>query len=262
MSQELLTLERNGPLVTLTLNRPEAINALNAALVDQILLTLDTIEKDDSCRALLLTGAGKGFCSGQDLKEIPLSDGLADEVERVVRERCNKLVEKFTELRVPTVCAVNGIAAGAGASLALCCDIVVADESASFIQAFSRIGLIPDTGATFYMPRFVGLAKARALAFLAEPISAEEAQRIGMIYRVVPDASLLESATSIANTLAQMPTKALVLTRKALLASQGNSLEDQLSLEAKLQQEAATTEDFREGVQAFLEKRKATFSGR
>lgn len=261
MSENIILQQKDGLVATLTLNRPEVVNSLNAALFEQLLDHLDKLEQDPSCRAIVLTGAGRGFCSGQDLKEIPMSDKLVDEVEHVVRTRCNELVRKFSNLRVPTIGAVNGVAAGAGASLALCCDIVVAEESTTFIQAFSRIGLVPDTGATFHLPRLVGLAKARALTFLAEKLSANEAERLGLIYKVVPDGTLLNEATAIASHLANMPTRALALTRKALLASHSNSLEEQLSYEAELQREAAGTSDFREGVLAFIEKRQAQFTG-
>ena len=262
MNEQLVLLERDAGVATLTLNRPEVINALNAALVEQLLDHLHSLEGDSSCRAVLITANGKGFCAGQDLKEIPFDSNIGEEVERVVTSRCNEIVNRLTSLRLPTVCAVHGVAAGAGASLALCADIVVADESASFVQAFSRIGLIPDTGATFLLPRFVGLAKAKALTMLAEPVVAEAAERLGMIYKVFPAASLHAEAKRIAEKLAALPTRALELSRTALLASSANTLDEQLALEAKLQRTAAETEDFREGVQAFLEKRQAQFSGK
>lgn len=252
----------DGATAFLTLNRPSVRNSLNKSLFEALLGHLDELSGNKAIRAAVLSGAGSGFSAGQDLKEVTASKNLAAEVELIVRERCSKAAAALQALPFPTVCAVHGAAAGAGANLALCCDIVIAAPSAFFMQAFSRIGLIPDTAGTFFLPRAVGSAKARALFMLAEKIGAEEAERIGMIYRVVPEEALHEEAAQLAARLAALPTRALVLARKALLASHSNTFEEQLALEAKLQEEAAAGGDFREGVAAFLEKREAVFTDR
>jgi 2-(1,2-epoxy-1,2-dihydrophenyl)acetyl-CoA isomerase len=218
---------------------------------------------DPAVRAVVLTGAGRGFCAGQDLAEAVPPDGSAPPpIADIVRETYNPVVRALRTLEKPVIGAVNGVAAGAGANLALACDIVLAADTASFVQAFCKIGLVPDTGGTFFLPRVVGFARASALMLLGDKLSAAEAQAMGMIWRVVPAASLLDEASALARRLATQPTRAFALIKRALNASLANDLDAQLELEAELQAEAAATEDFREGVAAFLGKRAPMFSGR
>ncbi len=216
--------------------------------------------KSSEVRAVYITGAGKAFCAGQDLAEVVDPNGPG--MNRILSEHFNPLVKKLTSLPKPIVAAVNGVAAGAGANLALCCDIVVAAESASFIQAFSKIGLIPDSGGTFFLPRLIGWQKASAIMLLGDKIGAAEAERIGMIYKVFSDEEFAGESRQLANTLAAMPTIGLALTKKALSWSITHTLDEQLMNEDKLQQRAAATTDFKEGVKAFIEKRKPEFTGK
>lgn len=249
---------KNG-VARLTLHRPQVFNSFNREMAFQLIECLDTCAKDHEVRAILLTGSGKAFCAGQDLQEVvdPQGPSLTD----ILKLHYNPIVARIRNLEKPVVCAVNGVAAGAGANIALCCDITLAASSASFIQAFSKIGLIPDSGGTFFLPRIIGFQKAAALAMLGDRINAEEAEHLGMIYKVVPDDQLEAEATRISETLAQMPTKALGLTKRAFNAALQNTFEEQLHLEEILQTEAGQTTDFQEGVNAFLEKRKPVFKG-
>jgi 2-(1,2-epoxy-1,2-dihydrophenyl)acetyl-CoA isomerase len=240
------------------LNRPERLNALTVEMAGALMETLKSAEKDQACRALLLTGAGRGFCAGQDLTAI--ADAEPDDIGDLLQEY-NPLILKLRELPIPVVCAVNGVAAGAGANLALACDIVVAARSASFVQAFAKIGLIPDCGGTWFLPRLIGGARARALSMLAESISAETAAQWGMIWRAIPDEELVAEAEALVERLAAGPTAALGLIKQAFEESDENDLEEQLDLEAELQEEAAENPDYAEGLHAFLEKRQATFQG-
>jgi 2-(1,2-epoxy-1,2-dihydrophenyl)acetyl-CoA isomerase len=244
----------------LTLHRPKVFNSFNRDMAFQLIGYLDDCTKNPEVRAVLLSGSGKAFCAGQDLQEVvdPQGPSLTD----ILKLHYNPIVSRIRAMEKPVVCAVNGVAAGAGANIALCCDITLAARSASFIQAFSKIGLIPDSGGTFFLPRILGLQKATALAMLGDRISAEEAEHLGMIYKVVPDDQLEAEAVRLAETLAQMPTKALGLTKRAFNASLHNSFEQQLSMEESLQTEAGHTADFQEGVNAFLEKRKPVFKGK
>ncbi len=246
-------------LALITLNRPDKLNAFNKDMA------LDFQNKLDECssaevRAVYITGAGKGFSAGQDLAEVmdPNGPGL----KHVVSEHYNPIVSKIRRLEKPVVAAVNGVAAGAGANIALCCDIVVAARSASFIQAFSKIGLVPDSGGTFYLPRLIGWQKASALMMLGDKVSADEAERIGMIYKVFNDDEFKEASLQIARTLSQMPTRGLAFTKKALDWSISHTLDEQLTNEDVLQQRAADTADFKEGAKAFLEKRTPVFVGK
>src|SRR5438876_54252 len=243
----------------ITLNRPERLNALTVEMAEALSAALDAAEADDSCRALLITGAGRAFCAGQDLTAIV---GMAPSEIGHLLDHYNPLIAKLRALPMPVVCAVNGVAAGAGANLALACDIVLAGEGASFVQAFARIGLIPDCGGTWFLPRLVGMARARALAMLAEPLPAATAAEWGMIWRAFPDEGLMAEAHALAARLASGPTAALALTKQALEESAVNDLDSQLDLERDLQAEASATPDHAEGVRAFLDKRPAAFTGR
>ena len=242
----------------ITLNRPDKLNSFNREMALQLQETLDECKKPE-VRAVYITGAGKGFCAGQDLAEVTQHDAPGFNV--IISEHYNPIVKRIRLLEKPVIAAVNGVAAGAGANIALCCDIVVATESASFIQAFSKIGLIPDSGGTHTLPRLIGWQKASALMMLGDKISATEAERIGMIYKVFPDDRFSEEARKIAITLSKMPTKGLAYTKKVLVSSFSNSFEQQLQEEDIFQQQAAQTEDYREGVASFLEKRTPNFKG-
>jgi 2-(1,2-epoxy-1,2-dihydrophenyl)acetyl-CoA isomerase len=243
----------------ITLNRPEQLNALTVEMAEALIAALDAAEADESCRAVLLTGAGRGFCAGQDLTAI--ADLDPEEIGDLL-DHYNPLVVKLRDLPLPVVCAVNGVAAGAGANLALACDIVLAARSASFVQAFARVGLVPDCGGTWFLPRLVGIARARALAMLAEPLPAATAAEWGMIWQAVDDERLMAEAHALAARLAQGPTAALALIKQALDESADNDLDEQLDLERDLQEEAAEHPDHAEGLRAFTEKRPPVFSGR
>jgi 2-(1,2-epoxy-1,2-dihydrophenyl)acetyl-CoA isomerase len=252
--------ETTGAVTRITLNRPEKYNSMDWDTAKALQSALDDAEKDDNVRCIVITGAGKGFCAGQDLGQASNPDDI--DFAKLVEEQYNAIIRRLRKIEKPIVAAVNGVAAGAGANIALACDIVVATESASFVQAFSKISLIPDSGGTFFLPRLVGLGRALALAMLAEKVGAEEAAQMGMIWRAYPDESFAEEVEKLASTLAALPTKALGLTKRGMNSAFEHSLEEQLAMEKELQVEAGKTEDFREGVQAFLEKRKPVFSGK
>jgi 2-(1,2-epoxy-1,2-dihydrophenyl)acetyl-CoA isomerase len=258
MSSILFTIEQH--VAYIQLNRPDKFNAFNRDMSLALQQRLDECAASEEVRCIYLTGAGKGFSSGQDLTEVTESSGL--DTKTIISEHYNPIVRKIRNLNKPVLAAVNGVAAGAGANVALCCDVVIASESAHFIQAFSKIGLVPDSGGTFFLPRLVGWQKASALALLGEKLTAAEAERIGMIYKVFPDDVFEQESKRMALTLAQMPTRALMLIKQALNASFTQSLDQQLALEERLQIEASRTEDFKEGVAAFAEKRKPIFKGR
>ena len=243
----------------ITLNRPDRFHSFIRNMALKLQDSLDECAINDDVRSILITAEGKAFCAGQDLSEVidPKSVGLT----RTVQEHYNPIIKKIRELKKPVIAAVNGVAAGAGASLALACDIVVASENASFIQAFSKIGLIPDSGGTFFLPRIIGMQKASALMMTADPVSANEAEKIGMIYKVFPCEEFESEYIKLAEHLASMPTKGLALTKELLNRSYINDLYTQLDLEGKFQTEAGDTNDYQEGVQAFLEKRKPNFKG-
>jgi 2-(1,2-epoxy-1,2-dihydrophenyl)acetyl-CoA isomerase len=259
-SQPVLLDRLEGGVLTLTLNRPERLNALNAAIIEGLSAGIKRAGTDPACRAVLITGAGRGFCAGADLANRAFAPGDArPDLGEALEKGLNPIIRGIRNLPKPVVCAVNGPAAGAGANIALACDIVLAAKSAQFLQAFARIGLIPDAGGTFVLPRLIGDARARALMMLAEPIAAEQAQAIGMIYRAVDDEDLMGEAHTVAERLAAGSTHALGLMKRALAASPTNSLDAQLDLERDLQREAGRSDDYIEGVRAFLDKRPANF---
>ncbi|PJA09833.1 MAG: 2-(1,2-epoxy-1,2-dihydrophenyl)acetyl-CoA isomerase [Flavobacteriales bacterium CG_4_10_14_0_2_um_filter_32_8] len=243
----------------ITLNRPDKFNSFVRQMALDLQTRLDECEKNSEVRAIYLIGEGKAFCAGQDLAEA--IDPNQTDLDKIVEEHYNPIIERLRNIEKPIVCAVNGVAAGAGANLALACDITIAAKSASFIQAFSKIGLIPDSGGTYYLPRLVGMQKSAALMFLGDKVMAEDAEKMGMIYKAVADENLQEEALKIAQTLAKMPTKGIGLTKRLLNESYHNNLTQQLALENELQTIAGSTYDYNEGVNAFLEKRKPNFKG-
>lgn len=256
---EILTEHRNG-VMQITLNRPEVYNSFNRTMALQMQASLNEAAANESVRAVVITGSGKAFCAGQDLAEAidPEGPGL----ERILAEHYNPIIQQIVALPKPVVALVNGVAAGAGANIALACDVVIAHEQASFIQAFSKIGLIPDSGGTYFLPRLIGAQKALALMMTGDKVSAKEAEALNMIYKAV-EAETYETFTAdFVSKLALMPTSALALTKKAVQESWNNTLSEQLNLELALQVEAGNTEDFKEGVQAFLDKRKPNFTGK
>jgi 2-(1,2-epoxy-1,2-dihydrophenyl)acetyl-CoA isomerase len=255
MPSILISLEAG--VQTITLNRPDKLNAFLPEMHQELRRALEQALDDEAIRAVLLTGAGRAFCAGQDLSQRKVDPGAAPiDLSVSLGSYYNPLVRRLRELPKPVVCAVNGVAAGAGANIALACDVVLAARSASFVQSFARLGLVPDSGGTWFLPRLVGPARAMGLALLAEPLSAENAERWGLIWKAVDDAQLMSEATALARKLAAGPTKGYGLIKRALHASQGNSLDAQLDLERDLQREAGFSEDYRKGVAAFLEKKK------
>ncbi|MGH7071846.1 MAG: 2-(1,2-epoxy-1,2-dihydrophenyl)acetyl-CoA isomerase PaaG [Acetobacteraceae bacterium] len=246
----------------LILNRPEKLNAFNVEMHELLARALDEATLDLDCRALLVTGEGRGFCAGQDLNERIGAESAMGDLGRTVDRFYNPLIRKLRGLPKPVICAVNGVAAGAGANIALACDIVLAARSANFVQSFANIGLIPDSGGTFFLPRLVGDARARALVLTAEPLPAETAAAWGLIWKVVDDDQLQAEAEALTAHLAKQPTQGLALSKRALAASAANTLDAQLDLERDLQREAGRTPDYAEGVAAFLEKRQPNFTGR
>jgi len=255
----LLTEIDNGVLY-ITLNRPDKYNSGTQEMAFAFHKALDKARDNDDVRAVYITGAGKAFCAGQDLGEIVDPNG--PELPSIVKDHYNPTVERIRKLNKPVVAAVNGVAAGAGANIALACDVVVASEGASFIQAFSKIGLIPDSGGTYTLPRLIGLQRASALMMLGDKVSAADALQMGMLYKVFPIDTFVEESKKIVHKLAKMPTKALGMTKILLNESIKNSLKQQLELEGRYQELASHTEDYKEGVDAFLEKRKPTFKGK
>lgn len=255
----MIIFEKIDGVGRITFNRPDKFHSVIKELALEMQSALDKCKEDD-VRAVMITASGKAFCAGQDLGEATGPD--APKISKIIQEHYNPIIRKIRHLKKPVIAAVNGVAAGAGASIALCCDIVVAKESASFIQAFSKIGLIPDSGATYFLPRLIGSQRATAIMMTADTINAKAAENMGMIYKSFPDDTFEIESWKLVNKLANMPTKGLALTKKLLNKSYDNNLEEQLIIEEKCQEIAAETEDFKEGVNAFLEKRKPNFKGK
>ena len=254
-----IIIENKGAVAIIKLNRPEKFNSFNREMALNLQQKLDDAAKDIKVRCIYITGVGKAFSAGQDLAELQGENAPA--MELILAEHYNPVVTRIRQIEKPIVCAVNGVAAGAGANIALCADIVVAAESASFIQAFSKIGLIPDSGGTFTLPRLIGFQKASAIMMLGERINAVDAEKMGMIYKVFSNEKFEEESFAIANTLSQMPTRGLAFTKQALNASLQNDFITQLKKEDELQSKAAATTDYAEGVKAFIEKRIPIFKG-
>ena len=252
--------EIKNSVAYLTLNRPEKFNSFNREMALLMQAKLDEAASLHEVRAVYITGTGKAFCAGQDISELVGDEKL--EIKQILAEHYNPIVQRIRNMPKPVIAAINGVAAGAGANMALCCDVVVATASASFIQAFSKIGLIPDSGGTFTLPRLIGWQKASALMMTGDKVSASDAEKMGMIYKVFEDAGFEEGSKKIAQTLAQMPTKGLAYTKHALNQSFVSTWDEQLSVEDEYQQKAADTEDYNEGINSFLEKRAPVFKGK
>lgn len=261
-TQSPILVEKKPGYRVVTLNRPDKLNAFNDAMHEALRIAIEDAEADENCRALMLTGAGRAFSAGQDLNDRLLKPGEAPVQHDSLGKHYNPLVRKLRDLPFPVVAAVNGVAAGAGANIALACDIVIASLKAKFVQSFARIGLVPDSGGTWFLPRLVGDARAHGLALLAQDLTAEKAASWGLIWRAVEDEILMHEATRICEHFAQAPTQGLALIKRALNASAGNTLDAQLDLERELQRAAYLTSDYAEGVRAFMEKRKPNFTGR
>lgn len=263
MSYASILFEVADGVATLTLNRPDKLNSFTSDMHAEVRDALFRVKEDESVRCLLLTGAGRGFCAGQDLSDRAVAPGQEmPDLGQSIETNYNPLVRTLRALEMPVIAAVNGVAAGAGANIAFACDLVLAGRSASFIQAFCKLGLVPDSGGTWFLPKLVGTQRAMALAMLGEKVTAEEAERLGMIHKAVDDAELMPTATALARRLATQPTKGLALIKKAIYASTTNTLDEQLDLERDLQRAAGRTADYREGVAAFLEKRTPKFEGK
>jgi 2-(1,2-epoxy-1,2-dihydrophenyl)acetyl-CoA isomerase len=262
MNEAPILVEMRTGYRIVTLNRPQRLNAFTEAMHEVLKVALDEAESDPACRALLLTGAGRGFCAGQDLNDRLAKPGETVVLGGTLEAYYNPLVRRLHALPFPVVAAVNGVAAGAGANIALACDIVLAARSAKFVQAFAKIGLVPDSGGTHFLPRLIGDARARGLALTGEPLPAEKAQDWGLIWKAVDDQSLMSEAEALCAQFATAPTAGLALIKRALDASWDNDLDAQLDLERELQREASLTPDYAEGVRAFLEKRAPVFTGR
>lgn len=262
MEREYIVYEWIEGVAKITLNRPDVLNCVNRPMAVELQSALDEADSDESVRAILLTGAGRAFCAGQDLEEAVPKDGSEPpSIKEIVRVSYNPIIRRIRKIERPFICAVNGVAAGAGANIALACDFVIASSEASFIQAFCKIGLIPDSGGTYFLPRLVGLARATAMSMLGAKISPQLALQYGMIFDVVPPEKLQEKAFALAKHLSTQPTVGLALIKRALNASLHNDLESQLELEEKLQGKAGLTQDYLEGVKAFQEKRPPNFVG-
>lgn len=262
MTYETIEFERRDGVAELRLNRPDSLNSFNVQMHQEVRQVIDQVESDNTIRCLLLTANGRGFCAGQDLNDRAVAPGEQPvDLGHSVETYYNPLIRSLTNMPKPVVCAVNGVAAGAGANIALACDIVLAARSASFIESFCKIGVIPDSGGTWHLPRLIGLPRARGLALTGEKISAEKAESWGMIWRCIDDDQLMNEARALAQHFATQPTKGLGLIKQALKTSATNTLEQQLELEKELMRAAGKTSDYREGVSAFIEKRQPNFTG-
>ncbi|MDE2289591.1 MAG: 2-(1,2-epoxy-1,2-dihydrophenyl)acetyl-CoA isomerase [Burkholderiales bacterium] len=261
MTEQSVLFSLEGKVATLTLNRPDKLNSFTRQMHEQLQAALDHVERSGA-RALVLTGAGRGFCAGQDLADLDFSPGSMTDLGALIDKHFNPLVRRLRALPLPVIAAVNGTAAGAGANLALACDIVLAASSANFIQAFVKIGLLPDSGGTWFLPQRIGMARAMGLAMLGDRVTAEQAEQWGLIWRCVDDAELGAQAQMLATHLAGQPTRALAAIKQALHASATNTLDAQLDLERDLQRELGQSDDYAEGVNAFLQKRAPNFQGR
>jgi 2-(1,2-epoxy-1,2-dihydrophenyl)acetyl-CoA isomerase len=263
MSFQTILFETQSGSARLTLNRPDRLNSFTVEMHDEVAEAMTRVERDESIRVLLITGAGRGFCAGQDLADRSVAPGAeAVDLGESLENRYNPLVRRLVELPKPVICAVNGVAAGAGANIAFAADIVLAAKSAKFIQSFSALGLVPDSGGTWILPRLVGHARALGLALTGEPITAEKAENWGLIWRAVEDGELMGEAGKLAEQLALGPTRGYAAIKKAMRGSWLAGLNEQLDLERDLQRELGNSDDFREGVAAFTEKRKPGFTGR
>lgn len=260
MSDNSIEIQIENGLAWITLNRPEVYNSFNREMALLLQSQLEQCANDAAVRAIVITGSGRAFCAGQDLKEVTTPE-LNPGFKKILEEHYNPIISMIRNIEKPIIAAVNGVAAGAGANIALACDVVVASEHASFIQAFSKIGLIPDSAGTFFLPRLIGFQKASALMMLGDKVSAQEAEQLGMVYKIFSSEEFVAATKKLAETMAQMPTKALGMTKRLLNASMANDLKAQLEMESKLQIEAAQSDDYREGVAAFVEKRKPNFKG-
>ncbi|MDC0231202.1 enoyl-CoA hydratase-related protein [Aureispira] len=259
MSESLLCKKQNGVAI-LTLNRPKAYNSFNREMALALIAKFEDFAVDDEVRAIVLTGIGAAFCAGQDLKEVTEDNGITFEI--ILREHYNPIIKAIRTIRKPVIAAINGVAAGAGANIAFCCDLTIAKESATFTQAFSKIGLVPDSGGTFFLPRLVGMQRATAMMMLSNKITAKEAAEIGLIYHCVNDEEFDSAVMKLAEKIARMPTKALGMTKELINAGFNNNLEDQLKMEGDYQISASKSHDYNEGVNAFLEKRRPDFIGK
>ncbi len=257
---DTIVFTKQDNIAFISLNRPDKFNAFNREMALELQRVLDECASDKGIRVVAITGNGKAFCSGQDISELVGEHAIG--IDKILSEHYNPIVQRIRSLQKPVIAVVNGVAAGAGANIALCCDIVIASTSANFIQAFSKIGLIPDSGGTFFLPRLIGFQKASAVMMLGDKIDAEEAARMGMIYKVFSDDTIQQESYKMVSTIANMPTQGLAFTKQALNQSMQNNFHDQLLLEDKLQRNAASTADYQEGIEAFLEKRKPIFTGK
>lgn len=262
MTANSIRFEVSDGVAQITLARPDVLNSFNREMAAELLAVLEQVQGSSEVRAALLTGEGRAFCAGQDLAAVLGENGERAELGQIVRDCYNPIVRLIRRIEKPIVAAVNGVAAGAGANLALCCDLILASEKASFIQSFVNVGLIPDTAGTFFLPRLVGMQRAAAMVMTGEKVSAEQALQYGMIYKVCPADELLTEALELAKRLAALPTAGIGLTKRGFNASLSNSLDEQLALEEELQTLAGRTEDYQEGINAFLEKRKPVFRGK
>lgn len=260
---QFITVEFADGVQTITLNRPDVLNSFTKAMAQEVQSALKTAAEDESIRAVLLTGSGRGFCAGQDLAEaLPQGDGPMPDIGEFVKASYNPIIRAIRNLEKPVICAVNGIAAGAGANLAFACDLTIAAQEASFVQSFAKLGLIPDTSGTFFVPRLVGSQRAAGMFFLAEKMTADKAKEWGLIWDVVPHSVLHDTAFALAKSLAGQATRGFGLTKRAMNASFANGLDAQLEVEMQCMHEAGKTADYEEGVRAFLEKRKPVYTGR